>query len=284
MGKMTKTKTNDWLIGSTRGLAEHSEFASLETRVILCHVLDKSREWLATHPDFELNDSQLQSANQLLERISNGEPLPYLVGKQSFYGLDFYVTPDVLIPRPETELLIEECISWLEEHPSKRRLVDIGTGSGAIALTLADRFEDLQVTAIDISEKALDVAKKNATLLKVEAQIEFKQNDLLQNCPGRFDVIAANLPYIPTAKLQKLQVTRFEPLLALDGGVDGLNLVKGLLQQSREHLNPGGMIILEIEEEQSDRAIKMVETLLPGLEITILNDLANHPRILKIMV
>ena len=284
MGMMTKIKTNDWLIGSIRVLAEHSEFASLETRVLLCHVLDKSREWLATHPDFELTDLQLQSANQLLERIKNGEPLPYLVGKQSFYGLDFCVTPDVLIPRPETELLIEECITWLEEHPSKRKLVDVGTGSGAIALTLADRFEDLQVTAIDISEKALDVAQKNAALLKVETQIEFKQNDLLQNFPGRFDVIAANLPYIPTEKLKTLQVTRFEPLLALDGGADGLDLVKRLLQQSREHLNPGGMIILEIEEGQSESAIKMVETLLPGVEKSILNDLANHPRILKIIV
>ncbi len=284
MGMMTKTKTNDWLIGSTKELAEHSEFASLETRVILCHVLDKSREWLATHPDFELNEPQLQSANQLLERIKNGEPLPYLVGKQSFYGLDFYVTPDVLIPRPETELLIEECITWLEEHPSKRKLVDVGTGSGAIALTLADRFEDLQVTAIDISEKALDVARKNASLLKVESHIEFKQNDLLQNLPGRFDVIAANLPYIPTGKLKALQVTRFEPPLALDGGADGLDLIRRLIQQSREHLNPGGMIILEIEEEQSISGLKMVEAFLPGVEKSILNDLANHPRILKIIV
>lgn len=284
MGMMKKTKTIDWLIDSTRELAEHSEFASLETRVILCHVLDKSREWLATHPDFELNDLQLQSADQLLERIKNGEPLPYLVGKQSFYGLDFYVTPDVLIPRPETELLIEECITWLEEHPSKRKFVDVGTGSGAIALTLADRFEDLHVTAIDISEKALDVAKKNAALLKVETQIEFLQNDLLQNYPGRFDVIAANLPYIPTEKLKTLLVTRYEPLLALDGGADGLDLVKRLLQQSREHLNSSGMIILEIEEGQAESVLEVVETLLPGVEKSILYDLANHPRILKIIV
>lgn len=281
---MTKTKTNDWLIESSRLLAEHSEFASLETRVILCHVLDKSREWLVTHPDYELNDPQLQIANQLLDRINNGEPLPYLVGKQSFFGLDFCVTPDVLIPRPETELLIEECIAWLEEHPHKRKMADIGTGSGAIAITLADRFEDLQVAAIDISEKALDIAKKNAALLNVETQIEFLHEDLLLNCTERFDLIAANLPYIPTKKLSSLNVTRFEPILALDGGPDGLDLIARLLQQSREHLKPGGMIILEIEEGQSESALKMVDTLLPEVEKAILNDLANRPRILKILL
>ncbi|MBA4386164.1 MAG: peptide chain release factor N(5)-glutamine methyltransferase [Anaerolinea sp.] len=283
-GKMTKTKINDWLINSSRLLAEHSELASLETRVILCHILGKPREWMVTHPDYELNDLQMQNANQLLDRIVNGEPLPYLIGKQSFFGLDFIVTPDVLIPRPETELLIEECIAWFEEHPTKRKLADIGTGSGVIAITLADRFEDLQITAIDISEKALEVARKNATLLKVASQIEFLHNDLLQNWPDRFDVIAANLPYIPTGKLKTLDVTRFEPLLALDGGLDGLGLIKRLLQQSREHLFPGGMIILEIEEGQSEGILFLVEELLPGMEKVILNDLANHPRIVKIMV
>lgn len=281
---MTKTKINDWLIESSRLLAEQSEFASLETRVILCHVLDKPREWMVTHPNYELNDLQLQNANRLFAQIMNGEPLPYLVGKQSFFGLDFIVTPDVLIPRPETELLIEECIAWLEEHPSRRKLADIGTGSGAIAITLADRFEDLQITAIDISEKALQVAQRNAITLKVASQIEFLQNDLLDNCPDRFDVIAANLPYIPSEKLKSLAVTRFEPLLALDGGPDGLVFIKQLLQQSREHLNPGGMIILEIEEGQSESINLLVEQILPGVEKAILNDLANHPRILKIVV
>ncbi len=281
---MTKTKIIEWLSTSTRLLANHSEFASLETRVILCHVLEKSREWIVTHPDQELDASQIQKANGLLDRIIEGEPLPYLVGKQAFYGLDFKVTPDVLIPRPETELLIEECITWLEDHPSKRHMADIGTGSGAIAITLADRFEDLEITAIDISEKALEVASQNAACLNVDSKISFVQNDLLSDYDGRFDLIAANLPYIPTEKLKSLPVTRYEPMRALDGGPDGLDLIRKLLQQTREHLKPGGMLILEIEEGQSISASKLVETLLPGVEITILNDLANHPRILKIMV
>ncbi len=284
MGKMTKTKTNDWLIESTRLLADQSEFASLETRVILCHVLDRSREWLVTHPDIELDEDQIQKANKMLDRILDGEPLPYLVGKQAFYGLDFKVTPDVLIPRPETELLIEECIAWLEDHPSKREMADVGTGSGAIAITLADRFEDLKITAIDISEKALEVASQNAILLNVDSKISFVKNDLLSNFTGRFDLIAANLPYIPSEKLKSLPVARHEPLLALDGGPDGLDLIKLLLHQSREHLKPGGMIILEIEEGQSESASTVAEALLPGGKMSILNDLANHPRILKIMV
>lgn len=284
MGMMTKTKINEWLIESTRLLADHSEFASIETRVLLCHVLDKSREWIVTHPEFELEESQIEQASRLVNRIIDGEPLPYLVGKQAFYGLDFVVTPDVLIPRPETELLIEECITWLEEHPNKRLLADIGTGSGAIAVTLADRFEDLKVTAIDVSEKAIEIAQLNAKLVKVDSQIDFVQNDLLSNYSGRFDLIAANLPYIPSEKLKSLPVARHEPILALDGGLDGLDLIKKFLQQSGEHLKPGGMIILEIEESQSDSAQKLVNTLLPGVKTSILNDLANHPRILKIMV
>lgn len=281
---MTKIKVNDWLIESAQLLSDHSEFASLETRVVLGYVLDKTHEWLVTHPDTLLDNIQVTKANQMVDRLIAGEPLPYLVGKQAFYGLDFCVTPDVLIPRPETELLIEECVGWLEEHPSKRMLADIGTGSGIIAITLADHFEDLQVTAIDISAKALDVAKKNAIQLKVDSQIIFLQNDLLKERTERFDVIAANLPYIPTEKLKNLPITRYEPMLALDGGVDGLDIISQLLQQSSKHIKPGGMIILEIEESQTDSAIKLVNSLLPGVEKTILNDLANHPRILKILV
>ncbi len=284
MGMMTKISINDWLKESTQLLSTHSEFASLETRVILRHVLKKPQEWLVLHPEFELDDPQVEQANQMLNRISEGEPLPYLIGKQAFYGLDFWVTPDVLIPRPETELLIEECISWLEQHPAKRRLVDVGTGSGIIAITLADRFDDLQATAIDISAKALEVARRNAIQHKVDSQIGFLQNDLLKERTERFDIIAANLPYIPTVKLNNLPVTRYEPILALDGGPDGLDIISQLLQQSLEHLNRGGMIILEIEEGQSESVIKLVDTFLPGAAKTILNDLANHPRILKILV
>jgi release factor glutamine methyltransferase len=284
MGKMTKTKVNEWLIESTRKLAKKSEFASLETRVILSFVLEKKREWLVTHPDEVIEDKQLQNADQMLDRLFKGEPLPYIVGKQSFYGLDFAVNADVLIPRPETELLIEECVTWLEEHPAKRQLVDVGTGSGIIAITLADRFEDLRVTALDISEKALDVAKHNAESLKVDNQIQFLRSDLLDNITDHFDIIAANLPYIPTEKLKNLPVARYEPLLALDGGPDGLSLISQLLKQSREHIKPGGMIILEIEDDQSENSIKLVDNIMSGVEKTILNDLANHPRILKIMV
>jgi release factor glutamine methyltransferase len=284
MGMMKKTNLNKWLYESTGLLAEHSELASLEARVILCHILDKPREWLVTHPDFELDDHQTDKANQMIARIQTGEPLPYLIGKQAFYGLDFKVTPDVLIPRPETELLIEECITWLEEHPDKRKMADIGTGSGAIAITLADRFEDLQVTAIDISGKALDVARQNAQLLNVDSQIDFIKNDLLDNIFDSFDLIAANLPYIPSEKLVTLQVARYEPLLALDGGQDGLVFIKRLLHQAREHLKPGGMILLEIEEGQSESVQKLVDALMPGVAKSILIDLANHPRFLKIMV
>lgn len=281
---MTKTSVKEWLSNSAKKIACQSETPLLETQVILSWVLGKSREWLITHPDEEIEITQLQKADENLVNLINGTPLAYITGKQAFFGLDFLVSPDVLIPRPETEQLVEECIQWLEDHPTKRKMADIGTGSGAIAITLADHFADLKVTAIDISAQALEIAQKNATSYGVEHNITFIQNDLLDNCDQRFDLIAANLPYIPSELLKTLPVSRHEPLLALDGGEDGLVLITRLLQQVVNHIMPGGLIILEIESNQSNSVLNLAKTLLPNGENTLLNDLAKLPRIIKIQV
>ena len=281
---MTKTKINEWLVRSVKQLVDLSEFPSLETQVVLAYVLNTTREWLITHPDVELTDAQTEQADFLLSRLCNEEPLPYLTGHQAFYGLDFLVTPDVLIPRPETELLVEECIEWLEARPSRRKVADIGTGSGVIAVCLADHFQDVNIYAVDVSEKALQVAGKNANLFHVNERIRFARSDLLENCQEQFDLIAANLPYIPTSTLKELPVARFEPLLALDGGKNGLDFISKLITQSPNNLKPGGMIILEIEANQSEVVQQLAKNSYPHAQITLLTDLANHPRILKIQV
>jgi len=281
---MTKTKIKEWIIKSARELNGTSDFPFLEVQVLLASILHKSRAWLASHPEEELEDDNLERADQLLQRLSDGEPLPYLTGEQAFFGLDFLVNPNVLIPRPETELLVEECIQWLEENPSKRNMADIGTGSGIIAITLADHFENLQVTAIDISDEALEIAKLNAAQIHVEKRISFLENDLLENQSLQFDLIAANLPYIPTNLLDTLPVAKYEPHLALDGGEDGLEIISRLMSQCKGNIKHGGLIILEIQFDQSEPVKTMAENLYPGSEISIINDLAKHPRILKIQM
>ncbi len=281
---MTKIKVKNWLLDSAKQLTPNSEFPFLETQVLLSFVLSKSREWLVSHPDEELSEDQVEQADQVLLRLKNGEPLPYITCKQAFFGLDFIVTPDVLIPRPETEHLVEDCIEWLEEHPQKRAMVDVGTGSGMIAITLADRFCDLKITAIDISEKALAIAQNNAELHHVDEQIRFLHGDLLDGCSQRFDLIAANLPYIPAKELATLAVAKYEPLLALDGGAEGLDLISKILTQCPDHIKPGGMIILEIESSQGEAVFKLASKVFPQAKISILDDLAQHPRILKILV
>lgn len=281
-GKMTKINVNDWLIHSTKELSKTSDLASLETQVVLSHVLQQSREWLVSHPEHTLHEEQALEADQQIKRVIEGVPLPYITGKQAFFGLDFIVNPHVLIPRPETEQLVEECIQWLEEHPNKRKMVDVGTGSGIIAITLADRFSDLEMTAIDLSDQALEVAKCNADRLNILQNIKFLKCDLLENCDEKFDLIAANLPYIPSGLLQTLSVSKHEPILALDGGEDGLDLISRLLVQSEIHIIPGGMTILEIESSLAQATMDLANTLLPRAKKTLLNDLATQPRILKI--
>ena len=281
---MTKIKIKDWITKSANQISDTSEYAFLEVQVLLASVVHQSRTWLASHPEYEIENSELDQANELLKRLSVGEPLPYLIGKQAFFGLDFIVTLDVLIPRPETEILVEECIQWLQSNPAKRTMADIGTGSGIIAVTLADHFEDLQITAIDISEKALEVAQNNASQFHVENQISFLQNNLLENHSGNYHLITANLPYIPTEALQSLSVAKHEPLLALDGGADGLDKIKELLNQCGVNIKKGGMIILEIQFDQSVPVAEMAKRLFPDSNVSIVDDLAKHPRIIKIQM
>ncbi len=250
--------------------------------MLLGYLLDKPREWLVTHPEIELSSEQVLQADKMIESLKAGVPLPYLVGKQAFYGLDFIVTPDVLIPRPETEQLVEECIQWLEDHPQKRTMVDVGTGSGIIAVTLADHLDDLKITALDISTEALEIARTNARKFGVDQRIQFMQSDLMSNCQGRFDLIVANLPYIPSETLQSLSVARYEPQLALDGGQDGLDLITELFHQSNEKINPGGAMLLEIEAGQAEAVTRLAEKYWPNSKNTILFDLAKLPRIIKI--
>ena len=270
---------------STR-LAPLSETARLEAEVLLAHIFQKPRTWVLAHPEVELTAAQQNELEQNTARRQKGEPLPYILGHWEFYGLDFLVSPAVLIPRPETELLVERALEWLRNHPGCCKLADIGTGSGCIAIVLAANLPGAQVSASDISLQALEVAQRNAAIHRVTQRINFVQADLLNmpedHCAMPFDLIAANLPYIPRHTLLNLPVYHTEPSLALNGGEDGLDLIRRLLEQAPRCLSPQGCLLLEIEAGQGADARALAQTTFPQAQIIVLPDLAGHDRLVVV--
>jgi len=278
---LTKISVAEWLRHARQRLDPISEFASIEAQALLCHVLQQPRVWLITHPAAELSDDQAARLDNLLERLANGEPLPYLTGKQEFFGLTFQVSPSVLIPRPETELLVELALAYLQDHRG-RRCADVGTGSGCIGVTLIRYVPNLRVVAADVSMEALLVARENARFHRVENRIFPVQTDLLTALAGPFDLVCANLPYIPARTLAGLPVTRYEPLQALDGGPDGLRWISRLLQDAERWLAPGGMLLLEIEAGQGESVPALASQALPGAQVKLHHDYAGLPRLVSV--
>ncbi len=266
-----------------------SDWPDLDAQLILAHVLDKPRTWLLAHPETPLTAAQADSIKQAVSRLQHGEPLPYILGHWEFFGLDFELTPDVLIPRPETELLVERAVAQLQAASQPQSVADIGTGSGCIAVSLAVHVPGLQVVATDISPRALAVAHRNARRFHVEHQIEFVECDLLPSSrndirSSPFDLICANLPYIPTQTLHKLPVYGREPTLALDGGADGLDLVRRLLALVPDWLASGGRLLLEIEATLGASALSLAYDAFSEAEIHLHRDLTGRDRLLEIQL
>jgi release factor glutamine methyltransferase len=271
-----------WLKIATARLSSKSEFPSIEAAVISSFVLQKTREWVIAHPETALNEEQLTALDDAIDRLLNEEPLAYIIGRRSFYGLDLLVDHRVLVPRPETELLVDLAIDWLKTNPDKTRVVDVGTGSGAIAISLACELPGLKITAIDASHDALAVAHANAALHKVEQRIQFIQNDLLEGIDEQFDLVLANLPYIPTQDVDHAPGLTHEPRLALDGGSDGLRLINKLILSCANSLAQNGCVILELQYNQWEVVQKFALELYPQAIISIHQDLAAHPRVVRI--
>jgi release factor glutamine methyltransferase len=272
---------------STR-LASISDTPALDASVLLAHIVDKPRTWVLAHPEFTLTPEQQKQLNESLARLESGEPFPYVLGHWEFFGLDFLVTPDVLIPRPETEMLVEKAIAWLQESPARRTVADIGTGSGVIAVSLAANIPDARILATDISAKALDIAKRNAQKIDVADRIEFVQCDLLPPTRELFTteehlvLICANLPYIPTETLYTLPIYGHEPTVALDGGMDGLDLIRRLLHIAPQWLAPNSLILLEIEATRGLQALSLAYDSFSEADIRLHQDLSGNDRMLEI--
>jgi release factor glutamine methyltransferase len=221
--------------------------AALDAEVLARHVLECDRATLLTRARDPIPSAFDRLYQTLVARRAAREPIAYIVGHREFWGLEFEVTPAVLIPRPETELIVEEAISVIPIREAARRIIDVGTGSGCLAVTLAVEFPAATVVAIDLSEKALAVAARNAERHNLIGRIDFVRTDLLQGMSGTADLIVSNPPYVPDrdAPIVQPEVGRYEPSSALYGGKDGLDLIRRLLADARLLLATGGWLIIE---------------------------------------
>lgn len=232
---------------ATRVLHEaHIGSAQLDAELITAHILGRNRAWLLAHDDYELDEPQAEQLHELITRRANREPLVHLTGTREFYGLDFEITPDVLTPRVETEQMAEWAIKYA---PPNSRLIDIGTGSGAIAVAIAKHRPDLTITATDISGRELAVARRNVA--KHQTSIELLESDLWSQVSGQFETIVTNLPYLRNdAAAELMPEVQREPAVALFGGPDGLDLYRRFLRGLPDHLTPGGYLFTECDPWQ----------------------------------
>jgi release factor glutamine methyltransferase len=251
----------------------------LEAEVLLSHILAIPRTTLLTHPEQPLSAEQFWHYFECIHQRASGYPLPYITGSAEFYGLTFGVTPEVLIPRPDTEILVELAI---ERAPST--VVDVGTGSGCIAITLAVHLPDAQITAIEVSPAALVIAQDNAERHGVADRVQLMGGDVFSPRPGLVDIIVSNPPYVLSSEIPTLPVSvrDHEPQVALDGGMDGLTIIRQLVNQAPAVLHPGGSLLVEIGANQGDAASRLARTVFPDADIQIHPDLAGRDRVLEV--
>lgn len=262
--------------------APHPARARLDAEMLLLHVIGKNRAWLLAHAEDEFGGCSAIRYAGLLERRLRGEPIQYITGEAEFYGLSFRVTPDVLIPRPETEHLVEEALALASRwaHP---RIVDIGAGSGAIAVALARHLPNAHIAAIDVSPGALAIARENAERNGVADRIRFLQGDLLAPVAAEsFEIVVSNPPYVPEADRDALsvEVRDYEPAQALFAGTDGLAIYRRLIPAAMSVLVPGGSLLFEIGFGQAES----IEALLHAAgfrDIGFIADLQAIPRVAR---
>lgn len=320
---MTNGKTNgqsvpvfrySWQLeqGSTVGVALHaatrrlkggdSGSPKLDSELLLGHVLRWTRAQLYTHMERPLSDEEREAFERLVERRMSYEPVAYLVGQKSFYGLDLFVDHRVLIPRPETELLVDLALDIIMQadrlaasstngnggDPALKSasvsVVDIGTGSGAVSLAIAANTRAARIFGIDISADALAVARANAQRHHLMDRVHFVQGDLLEPLDSPVDVIVANLPYVAQHEWGALapDIAQYEPSLALSGGVDGLGVIRRLIDQASAKLRPGGMMLMEIGSTQGVEVAALARQHFPDAFVEIVTDYAYNDRIVRV--
>jgi release factor glutamine methyltransferase len=255
----------------------------LDAEVLLAHTLGKNRTWLIVHRDDSLSSDQAVRFTDLIQQRVRRTPVAYITGVKEFYGLEFRTTPQVLIPRPETELLVETALQMFGNR-SSAVVVDVGTGSGCIAITLARQFPQFTILATDLSEEALDVARQNASQHLTD--VSFYHGHLLTPVLSPVDFVVSNPPYVSTTFLEAgttmPEVSYYEPRLALDGGHQGLDIITDLLTQAATQVKPDGAILIEIGFDQGSAVIELAKQHFPKAQVEVRTDLAGLDRLLVV--
>lgn len=270
------------LAQATFQLENHGvESPRLDAELLLAHVLSVNRAALFAWPERRLTLKELTGYRDLVARRAAREPLAYILGYREFFGLDFEVGPDVLIPRPETELLVEQALRLARVRPSPVWIADVGAGSGAIAVALAVHLPEATIFALDRSPAALAVTARNAGRHGVSERVHPRLGDLLEPLSETLDLIVANLPYVTTAEWENLppEIRDHEPRSALDGGPDGLTFIRRLLETAAPHLRPGGAILMEIGAGQGQTVLDLAVRHFPQARVQLVQDYAALDRV-----
>ena len=251
--------------------------------MLVRHVLGIDRAQLLSHPEHTLTPHHQRDLEALVQRRLQREPLPYILGAREFYGLDFIVTPAVMVPRPETESLVEHALGWAQARVHLT-IADIGAGSGCIAVSLAVNLPGVAIIAVDISAAALEVARRNIRRHGVQRRVRLVEGDLAGPLLESVDMLVANLPYVRDDEIPSLQpeVRDYEPKEALKGGLDGTTLITALLKQAPSRLKPGGVVMLEMDPRQRNALEQDAVQVFPKAAVRVVKDLAGRDRVLVV--
>jgi release factor glutamine methyltransferase len=266
------------LLVNGKHLLKDIEDGNIKARILLEYILKLSREKIVSNPNIEVSDNNVESYLNKINDIKNGMPIQYITNKQEFMKLNFYVDKNVLIPQPDTEILVEKAIEICNNHDNDIKILDLCTGSGAIGISIAKNIKNAKVYATDIKNTVIDIAKQNAKQNNVD-NIEFIVSDMFENIQEKdFDIIVSNPPYIETDVIKTLPTeVRNEPIIALDGGKDGLKFYKIILSEYKKYLKKDGYLLLEIGYNQAKSVGKLI-----NLNYSIIEDLAGNDRVIII--
>ena len=270
-------KIKEALYACINNLKENNiDEAHSKARRLLAFTLNVPKEYLIINNEKELSKQDFEYYKNYITRLINGEPIQYIIGKQEFMGIEFNVNKDVLIPQPDTEILVEETIKIAKKY-NKPKVLDLCTGSGAIAVSIKKYIPEAEVFASDISIKALQLAKIN----NIDNNINFIESNLFENINNEFDIIVSNPPYIRTEEIKSLsKEVQNEPLIALDGGQDGLNFYRDIIKQAHNYLKSNGKLCLEIGDEQKDAITQILKSNFNYTNIKYYKDLQGNDRVI----
>ncbi len=279
-----KTDLGAWRLFARQTLSGDPQEVQITVDAVIKKVFNRDLAWILTHLDEPISAPDLDSLNGYFNRLLNDEPLPYLFGEAEFFALPFFVSPQVLIPRPETEILVETVIEWLVSNGANqpKTMMDIGTGSGCIPISVLKNVPNLTAYAVDRSMGAIKIAHKNKHYHRL-TNFHLYQGDLLGSVKTKFDVISGNLPYIPSKTVDGLRVAKYEPRIALDGGEDGMDLYRRLFPQLPLLLKRPGFAIFEFQYDQAE-ALLDIASAFSWDKVKIIQDYAGHNRFIYLEV